>query len=116
MFLTGLYAESTVYVWLVAASGLAGFVAWLGIAICHYRFRKAYVAQNRDFGRLKYKAKLFPLGPIIALVLCIIVILGQGVTYFEANNIDWSGVTSSYIGLPLFLGLWIWYKKNIVLR
>ncbi|BAH06487.1 hypothetical protein CKR_1436 [Clostridium kluyveri NBRC 12016] len=111
-FLTGLYAESTVYVWLVAASGLAGFVAWLGIAICHYRFRKAYVAQNRDFGRLKYRAKLFPLGPIIALVLCIIVILGQGVTYFEANNIDWSGVTSSYIGLPLFLGLWIWYKKK----
>ncbi|WP_368487443.1 amino acid permease [Clostridium sp. BJN0013] len=111
-FLTGLYAESTVYVWLVAASGLAGFVAWLGIAICHYRFRKAYVAQNRDFGRLKYKAKLFPLGPIIALVLCIIVILGQGITYFEANNIDWSGVVSSYIGLPLFLGLWIWYKKK----
>ena len=32
--LTGLYAESTVYVWLVAASGLAGFVAWLGIE--HY--------------------------------------------------------------------------------
>ena len=79
-FLTGLYAETTVYVWLVAASGLAGFVAWLGIAICHYRFRKAYVAQGRDLGKLKYKAKLFPLGPIIALVLCIIVILGQGVT------------------------------------
>lgn len=111
-FLTGLYAESTVYVWLVAASGLAGFVAWLGIAICHYRFRKAYVAQNRDFGKLKYKAKLFPIGPVIALALCIIVILGQGVTYFEASNIDWSGVISSYVGLPLFLILWIWYKKK----
>lgn len=111
-FLTGLYAESTVYVWLVAASGLAGFVAWVGIAICHYRFRKAYVAQNRDFGKLKYKAKLFPLGPILAFVLCVVVILGQGVTYFESNNIDWSGVISSYIGLPLFLGLWVWYKKK----
>ncbi|WP_373844497.1 amino acid permease [Clostridium sp.] len=115
-FLTGLYAESTVYVWLVAASGLAGFVAWVGIAICHYRFRKAYVAQNRDFGKLKYRAKLFPLGPMIALALCIIVILGQGITYFEANNIDWSGVISSYIGLPLFLGLWIWYKKKYSTR
>src|SRR3712207_7627063 len=38
-FLTGVFAQSTVYVWLVAASGLAGFIAWIGIAICHYRFR-----------------------------------------------------------------------------
>lgn len=111
-FLTGLYAESTVYVWLVAASGLAGFVAWVGIAICHYRFRKAFVAQGRDLSILKYKAKLFPIGPIIALVLCIIVILGQGVTYFQADKIDWSGVISSYIGLPLFLALWLGYKKK----
>ncbi|CAB1245375.1 amino acid permease [Clostridium sp. MT-14] len=111
-FLTGLYAESTVYVWLVAASGLAGFVAWLGIALCHYRFRKAYTVQKRDFSKLKYKAKLFPLGPIIALALCIVVILGQGITYFGADKIDWSGVISSYIGLPLFAGLWLWYKKK----
>ncbi len=111
-FLTGLYAESTVYVWLVAASGLAGFVAWVGIALCHYRFRKAYVAQGLDLGKLKYKAKLFPLGPIIALVLCIVVILGQGVTYFQAEKIDWNGVISSYIGLPLFLGLWLSYKNK----
>ncbi|WP_031367401.1 amino acid permease, partial [Clostridium botulinum] len=86
-FLTGLYAETTVYVWLVAASGLAGFIAWVGIALCHYRFRKAYVAQGRDLNKLVYKAKLFPLGPIIALVLCIIVILGQGISYFEAAKI-----------------------------
>ncbi len=111
-FLTGLYAETTVYVWLVAASGLAGFVAWVGIALCHYRFRKAYVAQGRDLKKLKYTAKLFPLGPIIALVLCIIVILGQGVTYFEADKIDWNGVISSYIGLPLFFALWIGYKMK----
>lgn len=109
-FLTGLYAENTVYVWLVAASGLAGFVTWVGIALCHYRFRRAYVAQNRDMSKLKYKAKLFPLGPIIAISLCMIVILGQGLTYFEASKIDWSGVISSYIGLPLFLGLWLGYK------
>lgn len=110
--LTGLYAESTVYVWLVAASGLAGFVAWLGIALCHYRFRRAYVAQGRDLSKLKYKAKLFPIGPIIALGLCTIVILGQGVTYFQADKIDWSGVISSYIGLPLFLALWLGYKRK----
>ncbi|MBE6067160.1 MAG: amino acid permease [Clostridium lundense] len=111
-FLTGLYAESTVYVWLVAASGLAGFISWLGIAICHYRFRKAYVAQGQDLNKLKYKAKFFPVGPIIAVILCVIVILGQGVTYFQSEQIDWNGVTASYIGLPIFLGLYFGYKRK----
>ena len=30
-----------------SASGLTGFIAWVGIAISHYRFRRAYVAQGR---------------------------------------------------------------------
>ncbi|WP_258880674.1 amino acid permease [Clostridium estertheticum] len=112
-FLVGLYAQETVYMWLVAASGLAGFIAWVGIAICHYRFRKAFVVQGKDLAKLKYKAKLFPFGPILALVLCVIVILGQGVTYFTADSIDWKNVIASYIGLPLFLLLWLVYKvKN----
>ncbi|MCH4238553.1 MAG: gamma-aminobutyrate permease, partial [Clostridium tyrobutyricum] len=111
-FLTGLYAETSVYVWLVAASGLSGFIAWLGIAICHYRFRKACIAQHKDMSILKYKAKLFPLGPIIAFLLCAVVILGQGITYFQQAKIDWGGVISSYIGLPIFLLLFIIYKKK----
>ncbi|MBU3072010.1 amino acid permease [Clostridium estertheticum] len=112
-FLVGLYAQETVYMWLVAASGLAGFIAWVGIAICHYRFRKAFVVQGKDLAKLKYKAKLFPFGPILALVLCVIVILGQGITYFTADSIDWKNVIASYIGLPLFLLLWLVYKvKN----
>jgi len=109
-FLIGLYAQETVYMWLVAASGLAGFIAWVGIALCHYRFRKAFIVQGKDMKELKYKAKFFPVGPILALILCIIVILGQGVTYFTADSIDWKNIIASYIGLPLFLALWLGYK------
>ncbi|WP_446899590.1 amino acid permease [Clostridium sp. LBM24168] len=111
-FLTGLYAEDSVYVWLVAASGLSGFIAWLGIAVCHFRFRRAFIVQGKDISKLKYKAKFFPLGPVIAFLLCAVVVLGQGITYFQENKIDWGGVISSYIGLPLFLLLFIIYKKK----
>ena len=109
-FLTGVFAESTVYVWLVAASGLAGFIAWVGIAICHYRFRKAYTHQGNNLKDLKFTAKWYPFGPILALIMCIVIIIGQGYSCIKPEGIDWSGLIASYIGIPLFLGLYIGYK------
>ena len=76
IFLVQLTSENA-YTYIVAASGLTGFIAWLGIALSHYRFRRAYIAQGKDLKDLKYRAKWFPVGPIIALVLCIVVIIGQ---------------------------------------
>lgn len=109
-FLASLFGDGVVYVWLLNASGMSGFIAWIGIAISHYRFRKAYIAQGKDLNDLPYKAKWFPFGPIFAFVLCLIVILGQNYGAFMGKSIDWNGVLVSYIGLPLFLILWLGYK------
>jgi lysine-specific permease len=105
-----LFGDGVVYTWLLNASGMSGFIAWLGIAISHYRFRKAYVAQGRDLNALPYKAKWFPFGPLFALILCTIVILGQNYSAFTGDSIDWYGILVSYIGLPLFLIVWFGYK------
>ena len=109
-FLTSFFGDGVVYIWLLNASGLSGFIAWLGIAISHYRFRKAYVAQGKDLNDLPYRAKLFPFGPIFAFILCLIVVLGQNYSAFTGGSIDWYGVVVSYIGLPLFLIIWFGYK------
>lgn len=109
-FLASLYGDGVVYVWLLNASGMSGFIAWLGIAICHYRFRKAYVKQGNNINELPFKAKWYPFGPLFAFALCGIVILGQNYSAFTGDSIDWNGVLVSYIGLPLFLILWIGYK------
>ena len=109
-FLTSFFGDGVVYIWLLNASGLSGFIAWLGIAISHYRFRRAYVAQGYDLNDLPYRAKFFPFGPLFAFVVCLIVVLGQNYSAFIGGTIDWYGVIVSYIGLPLFLALWIGYK------
>ncbi|MFK2825513.1 amino acid permease [Bacillus sp. B190/17] len=109
-FLASFFGDGAVYIWLLNASGMSGFIAWLGIAISHYRFRKAYVAQGRDLRELPYRAKWFPFGPIFAFTLCIIVILGQNYSAFMKETIDWNGALISYIGLPLFLAVWLGYK------
>ncbi|WP_394239478.1 amino acid permease [Niallia oryzisoli] len=114
-FLASFFGEGVVYVWLLNASGMSGFIAWLGIAISHYRFRKAYVAQGKDLNKLPYKSGFYPFGPIFAFVVCGIVILGQNYAAFMGNGIDWNGVLVSYIGLPLFLAIWLghkWVKKT----
>ncbi len=108
-FLTSRFGDGQVYVWLLNASGLSGFITWLGIAISHYRFRRAYVKQGRDLSKLPYRAKLFPFGPLFALVLCAVIILGQNAALL-AGHIDWHGLLVSYIGLPVFLVLWFGYK------
>lgn len=109
-FTTTLFGDGVVYVWLLNASGMAGFVTWVGIAIAHYRFRKAYVAQGRDLNDLPYRSKLFPIGPLFALGVCLVVIFGQNYEAFTGGSIDWLGAISAYIGLPLFFVLWLGYK------
>lgn len=109
-FLSTFFGDGTVYVWLLNASGMAGFVTWLGIAISHYRFRRAYIAQGGNLSDLPYRAKWFPLGPLLALVLCLFIIGGQNFQAFTGDTVDWNGALVSYIGLPLFLIVWLIYK------
>ncbi|MEK4538056.1 amino acid permease [Peribacillus sp. FSL K6-1552] len=108
-FLTSVFGDH-VFTWLLNASGLTGFIAWIGIAVSHYRFRRAYVAQGGDINELKYKAKWFPFGPILSFILCMVVIAGQNYEAFLSGSIDWYGVAVSYIGLPIFLAIWLGYK------
>lgn len=109
-FLSSLFGNGKVYFWLLNASSLSGFIAWLGIAISHYRFRKAYIKQGRDLKELPYLAKGYPFAPIIAFALCLIIIGGQNYQAFTGDHVDWSGLVVSYIGLPMFLVLWLGYK------
>ena len=108
-FLTSLIGNGAAYVWLVNASGLAGFITWCGIAWSHYKFRKAYTAQGHDVNQLPFKAALYPLGPIIALVMCLVVIAGQNLEAFTGKA-DFVSLLTAYIGLPLFLALWLGHK------
>lgn len=108
-FASYLFGEGQAYTWIVNASGLAGFITWVGIAWCHLKFRKAYVAQGKKLEDLPFRAKLFPFGPVVALAMCALVIIGQN---YEAllGRSDFISLLSSYIGLPLFLLLWGGHK------
>lgn len=109
-FMSSLVGDGNAYVWLVNASGLAGFITWMGVAWSHLKFRRAFLAQGHDLSELPFKAKWYPFGPILALVMCTVVILGQGWDALFGDH-DFEALISSYVGLPLFLGLWWGHKE-----
>lgn len=109
-FLTTFIGEQQVFNWLLNMSGMCGFIVWLGIAISHYRFRKGYLAQGYKLKDLAYTAKFFPFAPWFAFILCSVIILGQNYEALIGGRIDWLGLLSTYISIPLFLVIWLGYK------
>ncbi len=109
-FLTSLFKNQTVYLWLLNTSGMCGFIAWLGIAVSHYRFRKGYVHQGYSLDDLPYRSSFFPYGPLFAFTLCMLIMLGQNYEAFIAEKIQWESIIATYISIPLFLAIWLGYK------
>lgn len=106
-FITSIFGNK-IYTFLLSASGLTGFIAWIGIAVCHLRFRKAYIAQGHALQDLKYQSKFYPFGPVFAILLSVIVIIGQGVPMVEKGQ--WGELLISYMSIPLFTILYVYYK------
>lgn len=109
-FLSSIFGNGIVYVWLMNSAGITGFIFWLGISASHYRFRKAYLTQGHSLEKLPYRAKWYPFGPIFALAVGLLVTLGQDYQAFSSTKIDWGNVIAAYLGIPLFLCLWFGYK------
>lgn len=109
-FLASFFGDGVVYFWLLNASGMCGFIAWLGIAISHYRFRRAFVKQGHDLNELPYRARWFPFGPLFAFALCLVVVIGQAFPVILSGGYHWLDLLMPYVGLPLFLAVWLGYK------
>lgn len=109
-FFASIFGDGVIYIWLMNAVGVTGFIFWLGIAASHYRFRKAYIAQGYSLDDLPYVSKWFPFGPIFAFSLCFFVLMAQNYQAFIGDQIEWASVIASYLGIPLFLVMWLGYK------
>ncbi|KAF9112295.1 hypothetical protein BGX27_003654 [Mortierella sp. AM989] len=108
--------QGEAYNWLLSLASTTGFIAWLGIAFCHIRFRMAYKVQGRSLKDLPFVSRLYPFGPIYTIVVCLVILFGQGYTAFSPFNIK--SFLSAYVTLPfiaiLFFGKKFWSKTKIL--
>ena len=107
-----------IYLFLINLSGVSGFIYWLGVALCHYRFRKAYVAQGYKLEDLPYKAKWFPLGPIFTGIVSLLLIIFANSWIFKVHPFNWFNLFT-YAAVPVFLILYFGFKytrKTTILK
>lgn len=109
-FLASLVGEGKVYIMLYNATSIAGFFTWFGISLCHYRFRKAYVAQGHKVEDLPYRSPFYPFGPIFATILSVVVILGSNIWIFQATTFSWFDFVTNYALVPVFILMVVIYK------
>ena len=109
-FFSTLVGDKKIYQLLYNASSLSGFLIWLGIAICHLRFRKAWIAQGRSLDDLKFKSKFYPYGPWLALVLFLFVLFGANISVFQTEVFSWFDFITGYLMIPVFLILYFGHK------
>ena len=117
-FFVNLVGGQRIYQIFYNASGLSGFVIWLGIAVCHLRFRRAWLAQGHTLEELKFRAKFYPYGPWLAVVLFTVVLFGANVGVFTAPVFSWFDFITSYVMIPFFIMLYVghklWHKTRVV--
>ena len=109
-FFSSLVGDQKIYQLFYNASGLSGFVIWLGIAICHLRFRRAWVAQGRRLEDLKFRSKLYPYGPWLAVILFLFVLFGANIGVFQTPVFSWFDFITSYLMIPAVVAFYLGHK------
>ncbi|CEP13657.1 hypothetical protein [Parasitella parasitica] len=115
-FLTSWIPGAALFLVLSSLAGIAGLITWFAIAFSHYRFRKAMIVQGKDLDQLPYIAPGHPYMNILSMIVCIVIILISGWSYFVPA--DAIGLVGSYggalIALAGYLILRFWTKSKLV--
>ncbi len=67
-----------------------------------------FTKQGHSVDELVYHARWFPLGPIVAAVMGLVIVFGQDLQAVTSGQ--WYRLAISYMSLPVFLGMFAYYK------
>lgn len=108
VFLSSLVGNGVFFNYVVQISSLCGFIAWFGIALSHYQFRRKILPQLGGTKILKYHAKFYPWAQIISMLVIIFVVFAQFITLgAHSGIIDFIMLYSSVI---LFILIYLLHK------
>ena len=108
--LTKYISAQSLYLYLIASTGQVGCLAWMTIAWCQYRLRKAVGAGVYPPDTIKYRSPWFPWIAIISFVMNAAVIIG---TWFSKGGV--SMLIAEVVLMAIILVSYRWRVRNTVL-
>lgn len=88
-FLTSIWGAGIAFTWLLNLTGISALLTWASIAGVSLRFRAAWRAQGRDSKDLPYTQPLFPVLPVVAIVLATCMFIAEGYSAVVEQPFDW---------------------------
>lgn len=96
-----------VFNWLISLTSTAGYTSWIVCAVVYLRFRKACNAQEMA---VPYRSRFQPYVARVSMFFFTFLLLCNGFSVFYPGQFTTSGFLTLYIGIPLFVVLWIGHK------
>jgi amino acid permease len=89
--------------------GINSLLVWMSCAVASLRFRYALRAQQRALTDLPFRQPLFPLLPVLTLILGTVMLIAQGYAAVALEPFEARNVIATYIGFATFVLLYVGY-------
>ncbi|KAH8658054.1 AAT family amino acid transporter [Xylariales sp. PMI_506] len=99
-----------VFNWLISLTNTAGYTSWIMCCIVLIRFRKGCEAQGVE---VPCRSRIQPYAAWICLFFLSVLLLANGFTLFYPGQFTVSGFFTTYVGIPLFIALWLGHKLTV---
>jgi arginine/ornithine permease len=107
--LSGFFAEDTVFMVLLSIAGLGAQIGWISISASQLAFRRHYLKNGGKLEDLKFRTPLYPVVPLVALIL--------NITVLVSLAFDPSQRIALYCGVPfMIIAILVYqlhYKKKL---
>jgi len=110
VFLSSFVGNGVLFSYLVQISSLSGFIAWFGIALSHYCFRKYYLPKHGGVESLTYKSKFYPYAQVVSMFAIGFVILAQFVPIIKSTDYHFLDILIVYSSVILFFVFFFSHK------
>ncbi|MDG4658517.1 amino acid permease [Ectobacillus antri] len=100
--LCGVFAEDTVYLWLLSIAGFGAVFVWASIALSNLLARRAFVKNGGNVNDLKFRTPLYPFVPLLALSMNTIVMVSLAFIPDQRMAL--------YCGIPFLIVCALYYR------
>jgi arginine/ornithine permease len=87
--LTSKVAEDTLFVVLLAVSGMGGTLTWMAIGLAQYRFRKQYIQDGGKLEDLPYRVPFYPFVPFLCIAMCLFIFIFMAFDPTQRTSLFW---------------------------